>query len=117
MLNSVGVWKVQDYPIERRKGRRFNLNWVVQVKGTDPGGASFEEITTLRDLSSSGAYAYVSVCPQVGTKLSVSIKLPVEKKNWMTYSATVVRVEKTESGAGIAFKFETSRPEFASMQG
>jgi hypothetical protein len=86
------------------------------VKGTDAGGEDFEEVTTLRDLSSSGAYAYVSAGLQVDAKLSISIKLPIEKETWMTYSATVVRVEKTASGTGIAFKFETSRPGFGSIQ-
>ena len=99
---------------ERRKGRRFKVSWPIRVRAQDPD-YGIDEVTTLRDLSSRGAYAYISSCPQVGARLTISIRLPIENNIWMSYSAIVVRVDKIGSGAGIAFLFDTPRPAFGNL--
>jgi hypothetical protein len=100
---------------ERRKGRRFRVSWPIRVRSQDPDHEILDEVTTLRDLSSRGAYAYISSCPQVGTRLAISIRLPIENDIWMSYSASVVRVDKMGSGSGIAFMFDTPRPVFGDL--
>ncbi len=111
-LNGIGMSRAQSYVVDRREGRRYKLNWPVRVKGIDSASAYFEEVATLQALSSSGAYVYLAACPPVGSRLSVRIRLPLKKEVMMTYSATVVRVEKKPSGVGVALKFDTSRPDF-----
>jgi hypothetical protein len=105
----------QRYLQERRKGRRFKVSWPIRVRAQDPDYGTLDEVTTLRDLSSRGAYAYISSCPQVGARLAISIRLPIENEIWMSYSASVVRVDKMENGAGIAFMFDTPRPVFGDL--
>ena len=97
---------------ERREARRYGLDWPVTVIGIDNAAERFEVEGTLRDLSSNGAYTYLENLPPVGSKLSISIKLPFNKEVWMSYSAQAVRVEAETAGTGVALKFDTSRPEF-----
>jgi hypothetical protein len=108
--------KAQRHLVERRKGRRHNLTWPVRVIGIDSASAHFDETTTLENLSSGGAFLYLNVCPQVGAKLSITIKLPLGNQILMGYTAVVVRVEKELARVGIALKFETSRPRFDHLQ-
>lgn len=108
--------KAQRHLVERRKGRRHKLNWPIRVTDIESNSAHFDETTTLENLSASGAYLYLNACPQVGARLSITIKLPLGKENLMIYTAVVVRVEKQSAGAGIALKFDTSRPSFNHMQ-
>jgi hypothetical protein len=79
----------------------------------DPDVGTLEQAAMLRDLSSTGAFAYIPTPLRLGAKLYVSVKLPVEKETWMIYSAAVIRVERGMIGAGIAVKFDSSRPRFA----
>ena len=54
----------------------------------------------LRDLSSTGAFAYLQNPLGLGAKLIISVKLPVEAETWMLYSASVIRVERGIIGVG-----------------
>lgn len=98
--------------LDRRRGQRFEVGWNVTVNGFDKKGEVFDEEGVLRDLSSGGAFLYLTRRVKVGDRLSVSIKVPFKKENWMQYSAEVVRVEKAASKFGVAMKFDTSRPTF-----
>lgn len=100
-------------PNDRRMARRYKLNWPVRLRGDDSGGAHLDETSILRDLSATGAFAYVSRSPNLGSRMSISIRLPFKKGTWMIYSGTVLRVERGPSGIGVAIRFDTSRPEFA----
>lgn len=108
--------KARTWPNERRRARRYKLNWPVRIRGDNAGASSFDEMSTLVDLSSSGAFAYIAYHPSLGSKLFVSIRLPFTKDSWMSYSGTVVRVDVGFAGGGIAIKFDSSRPGFASSQ-
>jgi hypothetical protein len=84
------------------------LNWPIKVVGGD----SFEESGGLRDLSCSGAFAYLNHFPDLHSTLSISIRLPLEVETWMNYSAIVVRVDNATDAPGIALRFNSSKPEF-----
>src|SRR6266480_1070480 len=102
-------------PIDRRGARRYSLSWVAKVIPEDSADEG-EQVATLRNLSSTGALAYLKTSPRLGQRLLVSFKLPFEKETWMRYSATVVRVKEEAVGADVAVKFDKRRPEFANTQ-
>jgi PilZ domain-containing protein len=103
-------WRV-DVP-ERRRARRFTIAWKVIVKGTDSAGLAFDEPAELKNLSSGGAFLYLTKSLKIGAKLDVWIKVPFQKENWMRYPAEVVRVEAARSKTGVAMRFDTARPSF-----
>lgn len=98
--------------LERRQSRRFKLAWDVVIKGADKEGSKFEELGELHDLSAGGAFLYVTMPVNVGTNLDLSIKLPMQRENWMCYPAEIVRVENGAERIGIAMKFRATRPGF-----
>jgi hypothetical protein len=108
--------RVPAKPTDRRMTRRYKLNWPVRLRGDDSQSGCFEETSILRDLSATGAFSYASRHPHLGSRLSISIKLPFKQGSWMIYSGTVLRVETSPSGIGVAIQFDTSRPEFASSE-
>jgi len=93
---------------ERRTARRFHVTWKVTVTGID-----FREGGRLVNLSSTGAFFHLRKEPDLGAALEIEIIVPFKKKNRMKYTATVVRVEDTATGAGVAMKFDDLRPVFA----
>jgi hypothetical protein len=99
---------------ERRTSVRRSLKWQATVKGNDSSGTSFGEEGYIENLSSTGAFLYLSRAVAVGSKLDLAIRLPFEKENWMKYSAEVVRIESVTQKTGIAIKFDTIRPTFIS---
>ena len=113
MSNGIGASRIKVCPQDRRRGRRYELDWVIRVTGTSRENLPFEEEAVLRNLSSSGAYARLTNSPRVGAKLSIAIKLPLKQDNWMCYSATAVRVEQAlPSGTWVALRFDSIRPGF-----
>ena len=99
--------------IERRKGRRFIVDWPVRVEGANGGGNGFEQAGVLQNISSGGAMLYLTTPVPVGMKLDVYIKLPLKGKKWMKYSARIIRIEEGAANFLAAVKFERARPEFA----
>ena len=99
--------------IERRRAKRFQVDWQIKVEGNVDGGERFVEVGVLRNISSSGALLSISHAPAEGTALDVYIQLPLQGKKWMKYPAQVVRVEPGVS-AITAVKFDTARPVFGS---
>lgn len=111
MSDGIRLWKRQTGVTDRRGARRYKLNWVVKVIPQDSAGES-GQIAILGNISSTGALAYMNTSPFLGQRLLVFFKLPIEEEIWMRYSATVVRVSAEPGRAGVAFKFDNSRPEF-----
>lgn len=97
--------------IERREGRRFQVDWVIKVEANEEEG--FSEEGVLQNISSGGALVFLSKPLAVGTKLNVHIKLPFKKNNWMKYSAFVIRINKEKTRFAAAVKFEGAKPVFA----
>lgn len=97
---------------ERRKARRFKVEWDVAVKGTDQTGRGFDETGMIGNLSSVGAMLYIPRAVPVGAKLELRIKVPFKKNNRIKYVAEVVRVTNRKLHDGIAVKFDTAHPVF-----
>jgi hypothetical protein len=97
---------------ERRLARRFYIHWNVLIQSLDNVDSSFYEPGELENLSSSGAFLYLSRFLRPGTKLLVRLRVPFSKGNWMIYSGEVVRSQSTNLMFGVAVKFNTSRPGF-----
>ena len=97
--------------IERRQGRRFQVDWAIKVEQRE--GDGFSEEGVLQNISSGGALVFLSKPLTVGARLDVHIKLPFKKNNWMKYSASVIRVKKEKTRFAAAVKFEGAKPVFA----
>ena len=98
---------------ERRKGKRFTVDWPVRVESKQGGGGSFKQAGVLQNISSGGAMLCLANPIAEGSKLDVFIMLPFKGKKWMKYSAHVVRIEESGPEFGAAVKFEGARPDFA----
>jgi hypothetical protein len=90
------------------------LKWQATINGSDCSGASFDEEGIVENLSSTGAFLYLSRKVDIGTKIDLAIRLPFQKENWMKYSAEVVRIENIPEKIGVGVKFDTIRPTFQS---
>lgn len=101
-----------NYDEERRNSQRFRLDWYVAVRGTDPSGSSFVEAGSLENLSSKGAFVYLSKGVDLGQMLELQIKIPVRSNNWMDYTAEVVRLEQATTRVGVGVRFDTAVPVF-----
>jgi PilZ domain len=100
---------------ERRKGRRFIVDWPVQVEGKNGGGNSFERVGVLQNISSGGAMLFLTNPVPTGMKLDVYIRLPFKGKKWMKYTAQIIRIEDGSPDFVAAVKFEGARPEFVTQ--
>jgi hypothetical protein len=99
--------------IERRRAKRFQVDWQIRVEGNVDGGESFIETGVLRNISSSGALLSIQAPLSQGMTLDVFINLPLHGNKWMKYPARVVRVESGPPAAA-AVKFDRARPVFGS---
>src|SRR5215216_587982 len=95
---------------ERRKARRFEVDWQTGIEVSKRDGNSFNERTRLKNVSSTGAYFELNMRLQKGAELKVSIKAPLSENTWMIYSAKVVRTARLRRGNGIAVLFQELRP-------
>ncbi|HKP87650.1 MAG TPA: PilZ domain-containing protein [Blastocatellia bacterium] len=96
--------------IEKRNGKRFQVDWPVKVEAKE--GDEFSEEGVLQNISSGGALFLLSKPLAAGTRLDVSIRLPSKKNKWMKYSARVLRVEGDGAGFAAAVKFDGAKPRF-----
>ncbi|MFY9553215.1 MAG: PilZ domain-containing protein [Blastocatellia bacterium] len=101
--------------IDRRRAKRFRVDWPIRVEGADDGAASFIVPGVLRNISSVGALLSLRKPLSAGTKIDVYIKLPLRGKRWMKYPASVVRVEADIASAVTAVRFNSARPDFGSQ--
>lgn len=98
--------------IERRRAKRFQVDWQVRIEGANGGGDSFMEAGVLRNISSSGALLTLAKRLSPGTRLDIFIRLPLQGKKWMKYPARVVRIEPGIEPVAAAVKFNGPRPDF-----
>jgi hypothetical protein len=98
--------------IERRRAKRFQVDWQIRVELTGGTGSTVVETGALRNISSSGALLALTKPLTKGTRLDVYIKLPLQGKKWMKYPARVVRIERGNAAAAVAIKFDSVRPNF-----
>ena len=100
--------------VERRRARRFPVDWDVVVKGKDGLGSIVDEAGSLMDLSSRGALLFLPRQLRVGMRLELWIRVPSEPERWMTYGAEIVRLDQDRRGVGTATKFLAARPKLHS---
>lgn len=100
---------------ERRRGRRFHVDWPVRVESVAQGGAAFTETGVVGNISSSGALLLIDISLAKGTKLDIYIGLPIKGNKLMKYSASVVRVESEAPMFSAAVKFDAAKPEFTNL--
>jgi|SRR5215475_844931 len=98
---------------DRRGSRRFQVNWDARVRGIDATGVSFDEITSIVNLSSSGAFLPLVTAVESGARVEVAIRVPLKKQNWMKYSGEIVRIEGGDKQEAVAVRFDTPRPIFS----
>jgi hypothetical protein len=98
---------------ERRGSERRSLKWKATINGSDSTGTSFGEEGVIENLSTTGAFFYLSRKVEIGAQLNLAIRLPFQKENWMNYSAEVVRVEDLSHRIGVGIKFQNLRPTFS----
>jgi hypothetical protein len=98
--------------IERRRAKRFQVDWQIRAEGVENGGETFIETGVLRNISSSGALLSLTKPLSTGTRLDIYIKLPLKGKKWMKYPACVVRIERSRKEIAAAVKFDAIRPDF-----
>ncbi len=98
--------------VERRRARRYAVDWDVVVTGKDELGSNLDEAGNLRDLSSSGALLSIrrQLRVAVGMRLHLSIRMPSQRERWMSYGAEIVRIDEDRVGLGAAMRFLTARP-------
>jgi len=96
---------------ERREAQRFKVDWTIRVSPLKTDELVLEE-GILRDISSTGSYGLFTNGFEVGASVRVMIQLPLRRQGWISYPATVLRVEPWDSGAGIALIFDAVRPSF-----
>jgi PilZ domain-containing protein len=96
--------------VERRRARRFTVNWEVVIKGKDALGYKLREIGSLKNLSSRGALLSIPRQLRVGMRLELWIQVPSGPDRWIAYSAEVVRIHHSRSEFGTATKFLSVRP-------
>jgi hypothetical protein len=97
--------------IERRRATRFHLNWQIRVLPEHGNEGNAVASGVLQNLSSSGALLSLPEPLATGTQLKVYIRLPLNERRWMRYSASVLRIEPG-SAAITAVKFDGTRPDF-----
>ena len=115
MSDGKGSLRARSCHSDRRGAYRYKLSWPVRVISQDTSGWPSEEAAKLQDISCTGALTYLKTSFRLGERVFVVVKLPFQQETWMSYSATVVRVDEQTIGARIALKFDTSRPEFTSI--
>jgi hypothetical protein len=98
---------------ERRNAQRFKICWDVAVNGIDQSGKRFGEEGVLADLSSRGAFLYLTRRLNRGDRLEVQIRIPIKTDNWIRYmAAEIVRLELTNDLTGVGVRFDTAVPVF-----
>lgn len=95
--------------IERRTGKRFNVDWPVRIES-----ASGTQVVTssgaLRNISSGGASMIFTGEVCAGMRVDLYIKLPSKNENWMKYTAEILRIQPGDNSAAV--RFDGPRPHF-----
>ena len=93
---------------ERRANQRTSIELPVRIRAK--GSTQPEQSALTRDLSSSGIFLYSDAPIAPGTKLDLVFMLPaylgLGPGGWTLCQASVVRVEQSNGGVGIAATFD-----------
>jgi len=96
----------------RRREWRFDLPLPTTIEGQLPQGRKFKELTTIKNISSTGAYFCLDSGVIVGSKLNLMIDLPSQltegKSVKLNLGGITVRLEEPEKEGkkqGVAIRF------------
>jgi hypothetical protein len=96
----------------RRREWRFNLPLPTIIEGTLPQGEKFKEMTTINNISATGAYFCLDSGLVVGSKLNLMIDLPKEltggRQVKLNLGGITVRLQEPETKGkrqGVAIRF------------
>jgi c-di-GMP-binding flagellar brake protein YcgR len=96
----------------RRREWRFDLPLETTIEGQLPQGKKFKELTTIKNISSTGAYFCLDSGVIVGSKLNLMIDLPSQltegKRIKLNLGGITVRLEEPEKAGkrqGVAIRF------------
>jgi len=96
----------------RRREWRFDLPLRTIIEGQLPQGKKFKELTTIKNISSTGAYFCLDSGVIVGSKLNLMIDLPAQltegKSVKLNLGGITVRLEEPEKKGkkqGVAIRF------------
>src|SRR5687768_9112634 len=77
---------------DRRRWKRYPVDWPFLITGVTAAGKAFESEGTLFDISARGSLGRCKDPPQEGMRLEIYITIPFGTGKWIKYSARVVRV-------------------------
>jgi hypothetical protein len=96
---------------DRRRWKRYPVDWPFYITGVSAEGKPFESEGTLCNLSARGSLGRCKDPLPVGMRLEVYITIPFGTGKRLKYSALVVRVESGPNPS-VALMFDTARPVF-----
>lgn len=96
---------------ERRHWPRYKVDWTFRIEGA---GES-KETGKLSNISARGALVRIARMLDVGTRVTLFVRLPLPADAWMSFAGQVVRVEKGPRGVDTALRFDTSQPAFTDL--
>jgi hypothetical protein len=102
--------------IDRRRGRRFDVDWLVTVGGAR-GSRLLMESGRVANISSSGALLVLKSSFEAGSRVEVYVRLPMKGTNWMKYSGRVSRTDWLGSEQVTAVSFDEATPSLRSEAG
>jgi hypothetical protein len=100
--------------VERRMAQRYQLELPVLV-GAGGRNSSSVKNSTLRNISSTGAFFSIDIGHSPGERVTIWIKFPYRKNNWLVYSGKVTRVRRTGFKDEVGVKFCSLRPLFCEV--
>lgn len=98
----IGEKQEDNNQIERRQAERMRLKLPVLVKGTNEMGKRFTEKAFLEDLSSSGAYLFLSTPVNTDCRMSMIID---PEQSGLAVRSRIIRLAKgnKKNGIGVVF--------------
>jgi hypothetical protein len=100
--------------IERRMAHRYQLELPVLV-GAGGRNSGPVKNSILRNISSTGAFFIVDIGHRPGEWVTIWIKFPYRKNNWLVYSGRVTRVKRIGVKDEVGVKFCSLRPLFCEV--
>jgi hypothetical protein len=100
--------------MERRRAQRYQLELPILVGA---GGRNSYPVknSILRNISSTGAFFIDDIGHWPGEWVTIWIKFPYRKNNWLVYSGRVTRVKRVGFKDEVGVKFCSLRPLFCEV--
>jgi hypothetical protein len=97
-----------------RTAQRYQLELPVLVGARGRNSNSVKN-SVLRNISSTGAFFIVDIGYSPGEWVTIWVKFPYRKNNWLVYSGRVTRVKRVGVKDEVGIKFCSLRPLFCEV--